>query len=292
MTFFRLQKLLNIAETKIAEKEAKLVDKDQIISDLESRIRTDMDIQPNNSAPDQCVDGGSGDTSLSSPSLLANTDPLSSKTTPSRNRSETVNHKWTKRKKKRKRLKQTTLTQHQNADHKRQKLDHSVKVIPQSPFIDLSTVQSDSSCEDKQPNLDLVSDDGSDEYGSSNENASSQNCDSTNQGCRTFSHNNSRLSCPDHTFVPDTSQHHSAGDQDLSTINHRDDTFVHDAANQVCNLTSQNCDHDHTFAPNDTTCIHSHDMVNQCLGSNGQTLSNSSTKQNHNIANQHMKDKR
>ena len=311
--------MLNIAETKIAEKEAQLVEKDQIISDLESLIKTEMGSQPNQLSPVQhvdeepgnAVDEGPGNavdeepastsaideepanTTPPSPSLLANTDTLLSKPTPNRNDSETVNHKWTKRKR-RKKLKQTTLTQHQSADLKRQKLDQSVRVIPQSPIIDLSTVKTSSSSEDEQLG---VEDDMSDEYVTGSENANSQNYDTANQGCST-SNQNSKL-C--HTIVAAISQNCDTGNQDCNTIDQRchtsnqDDTFIHDVASQECNSTSPSGDYDNTFVPDMTMHVHNRDMVSQRPGPNGQISNKESTnspKQNHNKTNRHLKDQR
>ena len=296
--FHRLKKLLSIAEAKITEKETKLAEKDQIISQLESVINTDMESQANqnrsvsvqhmesqtdDSPPILQVDRGSNNASPSSPSLLVNAEPLTSKTTPSKNYSNTVDHKWTKRKK-RKRLKQMTLTQHQSMDDKRQKLDHSVKVIPQSPFIDLSTIQSDSSCEDNQASVD--NDDMSDEYVTGNENANSQNCDTTNQG-HSSDHNNRA----DYTFVPNSRHSCATGDQDFSTIGHRhhsvnqEETFVDNATSQACNSTSHTYDLDHTFIPDVITGVQKQDFVD-----NANKESTSSPQ--HNTTNKPLKDQR
>ena len=295
--FCRLKKLLSIAEAKIAEKEAKIVERDQEISNLESLIRTDMENQANKSncvsvqhmesqtndfPPILQVDGGPENAAPSSPSLLVNADPLLSRTTPNKNLSNTVDHKWTKRKR-RKRLKQMTLTQHQGMDDKRQKLDNSVKVIPQSPVIDLSTIQSDSSCEENEPSL--VSDNVSDEYVTGNENANSQNSDATNQG-HTFDHNNKT----EHTFVPNSSLSCGTGNQDFSTIGHRqhnvnqDNTFVDNVASQACNSLSQNCDLDRTFVPGVINGIQKQDFA--------QNANKESTNPTHNATNKHLKDLR
>ena len=295
--FHRLKKLLGIAEAKITEKEAKLVEKDQIISQLKSVINTDMESQANqnhsvsvqhmgsqtdDSPPILQIDRGSGNASPSSPSLLVNPEPLTSKTTPSKNYSNTVDHKWTKRKK-RKRLKQMTLTQNQSMDDKRQKLDHSVKVIPQSPFIDLSTVQTDSSCEDNQASID---NDMSDEYVTGNENANSQNCDTTNQG-HSSDHNNRT----DYTFVPNSRHSRDTGDQDFSTIGHRhhsvnqEETFVDNATSQACNSTSHTYDLDQTFIPDVITGVKKQDFVD-----NANKESTSSPQ--HNTTNKPLKDQR
>lgn len=293
----RLQKLLKIAETKIAEKETKIIEKDEQISQLESLIKAktaekeeivtnleslikkadtgsqsdskndftvtdnmgslpntkhdstmmdNMDSQPNdinNSSPVQHTDEGSP----ASPSLLENNDPLS---TPSRNHSNSINRKWMKRKR-RKRLKQTTLTQHPSVERKRQKLDRSIKVVPQTPCIDLN---SGSSCEDEDR---VLSDDMSDGYASDDVN--SQNCPTANQ---------------DYTFAPDGSQKHNTTNQD--------NTYVDNAASQVCDLTSQNHDQvDNDFIP----------LVNRTEVS-VHPGSTTSTHQNQSTPNQHMKDQR
>jgi len=310
-----LKKLLSIAETKIAEKEAKIVEKDEIISRLESQVDTDMGSHCNNkndSTTTQQMDEGPGNTS---PSLLENIDPLSSKeyrnlsrvvnqhvdgepasplsrnvdsllSKASPSNSKIVNHKWNKRKR-RKRLKQTTLTQHQNKDYKRlslRKPDHSVKVIPQTPFIDLSTQQSSSSDEEDS---NAMSDGYSSESILSNQNVNSQNSDITNQA-------------HDLTFAPGASQNHDTGSQDISIIGQRQDTtnqdstFVHEGASQVCDLIDHNCDptnHDHTYVPN-TSHVHSQGTVSQYhnsikQNSNTETTQNS-TNQNHEKANQHL----
>ena len=177
-----------------------------------STMPDDLETHNNTFPP---VDERSINTSPASPSLLENTNSLS---TPSRTHSNIVKHKWMKRKK-RKRLKQTTLTQHDRTDHKRQKLSDSVKVVPQTPaaaYIDLS------SGEDEQPlgSQDAVSYDSSGEYDSCSDNVMSQNCDTTNQ---------------DYTFVPDSSQRHATTNQD--------DTFVDNARNQVYDLTSDQTEH-------------------------------------------------
>lgn len=227
------------------------------------------------------VDEGSENASPSSPSLLVDTDPLSSKTT-NKDRSNTGDQKWTKRKR-RKKLRQITLTQHQGMDNKRQKLDNSVKVIPQSPIIDLSTIQSDSSCEENEPGI--VSDDVSDEYVTGNENANSQNSNPTNQG-HTFDHNNKT----DHMFVPNSSQSCGTGNQDFSSISHRhrnvnqDNTFVDNAASQACSSSSQNCDPDRTFVPVAMNGIQRQDFA---LNAN-----KGSTNPTHNTTNKHLKDLR
>ena len=195
----------------------------------------------NNSPSVHHVDEESVNTSPPSPSLLEDTDPLS---TPSRNHSNNINQKWMKRKR-RKRLKQTTLTQHQNTDHKRQKLDRSIKVVPQTPCINLS---SGSSCEDEYP---VPSNDNSDEYTANNVN--SQNC-AANQ---------------DYTFVPDSSQKQNTN---------QDNTFVDNVASQV---TSQNRDQtDHDFIP----LVNSRTGVSVYPESNGSTNStnqNQSTANQH-----------
>lgn len=310
MTFYRLKKLLNIAETKIAEKEAKIVEKDEIIFCLESQMGADMGSHPNNSTTVQQVDERPGDTS---PSLLGNIDPLSNKesrnivnqhvdggpTSPSSrnvdsllskaspNNSRIINHKWMKRKR-RKRLKQTTLTQHQNMDYKHlslRKPDHSVKVIPQSPLIDLSTLQSNSSDEQDSNGM---SDDSSSENLLSNQYVSNQNCDTTNQGDSTHEQNQNPS---DFTFAPGTSQGQDTTNQDC--------TFVHDGgASQVCNLTGHNHDptnHDYTFVPDTTSHIHSQGTVSQYHNSveqNSNIENQNSTNQNHEIVNQHLEDQR
>ena len=209
--------------------------------------------QPNNDCQDE-----DEESEKTSPSLLVNSDPLLT-TTPSRDYSKIVNHKWMKRKR-RKRLKQTTLTQHQNVHHKSlslKKLDRSVKVIPQSPFIDLSTLPSGSSDDNQDLFDDGISDecDSSSDYMKSSDNRNSQNCETTNQGDGT-----------DYTFVPDNSQDYGTGNQHLSIIGQQhnsinpDYTFVHEAPSQMSNLTNQNHDpsnHDRTFVNDVTSHTHS-----------------------------------
>lgn len=204
----------------------------------------------NNSPPVQHIDEESVNTSPASPSLLENIDLLS---TPSRNHSNNINdHKWMKRKR-RKRLKQTTLTQHQSMERKRQKLDRSIKVVPQTPYIDLN---SGSSCEDE-----VLSDDMSDEDVSDDVN--SQKCPTANQ---------------DYTFVPDSSQKQNTTNQD--------NTFIDNAASQVCDLTSQNHDQtDGDFIP----LVNSRTGVSEHPDSSRST---NSTHQNQSTPNQHMKDQR
>lgn len=263
-----------------------------MISQLKLQASVDKEEQFNhesNSTTVQPVEGGSGDTS---PSLLENSGPHST-ITPNRNKSKIDDHKWTKRKRK-KRLKQITLTQHQNVKRKclsLRKTDQSINVIPQSPLIDLSTLQSDSSLEDNQPNLETASGDMdvSNEYGSSsddamsNQNASSQNCDMINHAC-----DQSHKTFLDNTFVPDTtSQRSTIRSQDFATdqrdnTTNLDHTFVHNiASQQVCDLTNQDSDdsitHDHTY---------SQATVNQYHDSN-EELPNS-TNQNHNTTNQNL----
>ena len=175
------------------------------------------DMETHNNTTSQPVDERSISTSPASPSLLENTNSLS---TPNRTHSNTVKPKWMKRKK-RKKLKQTTLTQHDRIDCKRHKLNDSVKVVPQTPatFINLS------SGEDEHPlgSQDAISYDSSGEYdsGSCSDNVTSKNCDTTNQ---------------DYTFVPDSSQKY--------TTTNQDETFVDNARSQVYDLTSEN--HDQT----------------------------------------------
>lgn len=262
---------------------------------MESQIARDMTDQQNKTESTQVQeeDGGSANITPPSPSLLAstdppsNTDPLSNTnphsntTTP--NNKRTVNQKWRKRKRK-KRLKQTTLTQHQNVNPKHQKLDHSVKVIPQSPVIDLITLQSESSCEE-----DVVSDGMNGEYDSSCDN-NSQNCNHTNQVHSTCNQN-SKL---DYTFVPDSSQNCDTENQDFIPLVQAHDN-INQNNSQVSNLMQQNyaTNHNYTSTP-DTTHVNSQYVASKHLGLNGQNSNEKSTNSaNHTTTvNQHLKDQR
>ena len=197
----------------------------------------------NNSPPVQHIDEGSVNTSPASPSLLENINLLPH-STPSRDHSNNINHKWMKRKR-RKRLKQTTLTQHQSIERKRQKLDHSIKVVPQTPYIDLN---SGSSCEDEDPVLSDTSD------GYASDDMNSQNCLTANQ---------------DHTFVPDSSQ--------KQNITNQDNTYVDNPASQVCDLTSQN----HVQTNNDFIPLVNSRRVNVHPDSSSTTSTHQSTEDQH-----------
>jgi len=159
--------LLSIAETKIAEKDKVIADKDKLIiekdkqlSQLISESASVNEAVPNepqhNSHPQH-------DNGASSPSLLEDV----SFQTPSRD----SDVQWNKRKKRKRskhtnKLKQITLTQHQTTrlSLSLRKNDRSINVIPQSPFIDLSTISSD------EEQIKPVSDgDTTDGYSSSNE---------------------------------------------------------------------------------------------------------------------------
>jgi len=138
---------LNIAESKITEKDKVIAEKDKVIAEKDRALSQLISDSASVNEDSQHNSHPQHDSGTTSPSLL---DQDTSLFPAKRTASEDNDVSWNKRKKRRRskptnRLKQITLTQHQSSrlSLSLRKTDRSISVIPQSPVIDLSTVSSD-----------------------------------------------------------------------------------------------------------------------------------------------------